>query len=58
MKNNIILLILLFTTSYSYPQVKQEIKMHRTQDTTTTESGWYLGKSTDGHFSIELPIPF
>src|SRR5690554_386827 len=54
----IILLILLIASSCSTSQVKQERKMYRIQDTTLSQSGWYFGKSTDGHFSIELPIPF
>ena len=58
MKKIATVLILLFTCSCSNSQIKQETKMHRIQDTTVSKSGWYYGKSTDGHFSIELPIPF
>ena len=58
MKKILMLLIISFTFSCSNSQVKQERKMHRIQDTTLSQSGWYYGKSTDGHFSIELPIPF
>ena len=34
------------------------MKMHRVQDTTKNRSGLYYGKSTEGHFSVLLPIPF
>ncbi len=32
--------------------------MHRTQDTTKNNSGLYFAKSTEGHFSVLMPIPF
>jgi hypothetical protein len=32
--------------------------MHRIQDTTKNKSGFYYAKSTEGHFSVLLPIPF
>ncbi len=35
-----------------------DIKMHRLQDTTKSASGWYFAKSTEGHFSVLIPIPF
>lgn len=53
-----ILFILLFSTKTVFSQTKQHVKMHRQQDTTLSESGWYYAHSTEGHFSVELPIPF
>lgn len=44
--------------STSYAQPKPTTKIHRSQDTTRSESGWYYAKSTGGDFSVELPIPF
>lgn len=57
MKKMLFVLVLMFC-HLTYSQVKSERIMHRIQDTTKSQSGWYYGKSTDGHFSIELPIPF
>lgn len=52
---NIILIVL---TIIYLPVYSQDPIMHRIQDTTRSQSGWYYGKSTDGNFSVELPIPF
>lgn len=55
-------LLISFTTllvcSTSFGQTKPTTKIHRSQDTTRAESGWYYAKSTEGDFSAELPIPF
>lgn len=34
------------------------IKMHRTQARERASSGWYLANSTNGRFSVLLPLPF
>ena len=58
MKNiSIAFAILLFYFS-STAQSTSPVKMHRIQDTTKDKSGLYYGKSTEGHFSVLLPIPF
>ena len=35
-----------------------QMEMHRVQATTKDPSGWYLGASTHGSFSVLIPIPF
>lgn len=42
----------------SYAQEKPDVQIHRSQDTTRHSSGWYYGKSTEGQFSILMPLPF
>jgi hypothetical protein len=37
---------------------KPELKMHRTQVSVKDSSGWYFARSTQGHFSVLLPMPF
>ena len=34
------------------------LTMHRQQAGTPNAKGWYDAKSTEGHFSVSLPIPF
>lgn len=58
MKKILMLFIISGIFSCSNSQEELEKIMHRNQDTTLSKSGWYYGESTDGHFSIELPIPF
>jgi len=35
-----------------------QVKTYRIQDTTRDKSGWYFAKSTEGHFSVAIPMPF
>ena len=42
----------------SVAQSAAPIKMIRTQATTKNEAGLYYAKSTEGNFSVLLPIPF
>lgn len=58
MKILLIVFILLINISHADSQVNPKRIIHRIQDTTLGKSGWYYGKSTDGHFSVELPVPF
>jgi len=51
------IILFLLILNYNYV-LSQETLMYRIQDSTKSESDWYLGKSTDGHFLVELPIPF
>src|SRR5262249_50167157 len=37
---------------------KPQMEMHRVRAQTPGDSGWYLGESSRGSFSIQLPIPF
>lgn len=37
---------------------KSQMSMHRVQAETPGDDGWFLAKSTEGSFSIQLPIPF
>lgn len=37
---------------------KPQMEMHRVQATTQDPSGWYLAESTNGLFSVLVPIPF
>lgn len=58
---NKVLYGIVFLTVFSCgkaPAQKPDIKMHRIQDTTRDESGWYYAKSTEGNFSANLPLPF
>jgi hypothetical protein len=36
----------------------QEMKMHRKEAGTPDKSGWMLAKSTEGRFSVQLPLKF
>ena len=58
MKTNLTLFIILFFHLSSTAQSAPPMKMHRIQDTTKNKFGLYYGKSTEGHFSVLLPIPF
>jgi hypothetical protein len=40
------------------PEQDPNTEVHRLQDTTLDESGWYYAKSTKGNFSVLMPIPF
>jgi len=42
----------------AFSEPAAQIQMHRQQATTKDASGWYLGVSTQGAFSILLPVPF
>lgn len=37
---------------------KPNMVMHRNQAATKDKSGWYFAKSTLGHFSVLVPVPF
>lgn len=55
--------VLLFLTFLSFrfspmAQTASPIQMHRIQATTKTKDGLYFAKSTDGNFSVLMPIPF
>jgi hypothetical protein len=39
-------------------ELDSNIEMHRFQDSTLDESGWYYAASTNGNFSLYMPIPF
>ena len=39
-------------------QAPGSVAMHRQQAGTPNQMGWYDAKSTQGHFSVSLPIPF
>ena len=52
-----LILIFLFQLSLSAQSGASRI-MHRIQDTTINKFGQYYGKSTEGNFSVLLPIPF
>lgn len=58
MKNILLLIAFVFFTLSSLAQSGSPVVMHRVQDTTKDKSGLYFGKSTEGHFSVLLPIPF
>lgn len=57
---NYCLLFLLLCLGCRHQATAQpDIKMHRVQDTTTRDaSGWYKATSTEGHFTVMLPVPF
>ncbi len=44
--------------SQSNPEAEPNIEMHRVQDSTFHESGWYYANSTKGNFSVLMPIVF
>ena len=37
---------------------EEGVKVHRTQAGTKDESGWYQAASTEGDFTVSVPIPF
>lgn len=39
-------------------ELPEGVKMHRLQAGTRDKDGWYEAKSTEGHFTVSLPIPF
>ena len=57
-KNILLVVTFVFIQLSSIAQSESPIKMHRIQDTTKDSSGLFYGKSTEGHFSVLLPIPF
>jgi len=64
MSKFLLLILVVISSCANLPSSQEETKSqglldtHRIQDTTKSENGWYYAKSTNGHFSIELPIPF
>jgi hypothetical protein len=48
--------VLFYCSSIAQPT--SPMKMHRLQDKTKNSNGLYYGKSTEGHFSVLLPVPF
>ena len=58
MKIALVLCSILLFHFCSSAQSDAKRKIHRLQDTTRNKSGLYYGKSTEGHFSVLLPIPF
>tara|TARA_B110000046_G_C12996464_1_gene400227 strand:+ start:283 stop:846 length:564 start_codon:yes stop_codon:yes gene_type:complete len=40
------------------PELDPNAEIHRLQDTTVDQSGWYYAKSMQGNFSVLMPIPF
>ena len=58
--NRLFTILLLFISiigAGAQPQTP-DTKMHRSQATTRGTGGWYLAKSTEGHFTVQLPVPF
>jgi hypothetical protein len=56
MKSTLFIPIFLFLTDFAWAEPKME--MHRLQNTTKDQSGWYYAVSTNGSFSVCIPIPF
>lgn len=61
-KNTVLcfIIIFLFGVLDSGAQNKPQAKVHREKANTRDPkgSGWYFAKSTEGHFSVLLPLPF
>jgi hypothetical protein len=53
----ILLLSLIFANS-CFGQISPELHFYRNQDTSKNSYGYYLGKSTGGHFMVLMPAPF
>ncbi|MES2678528.1 MAG: hypothetical protein V4635_01525 [Bacteroidota bacterium] len=49
---------LFFLCPTGFAQKKPITKIHRQKASTKDASGWYYAKSTEGHFSVLLPMSF
>ncbi len=58
LKNILIIFIVSLILSGTLYSQKPHAKVHRTQAAVKDKSGWYFAKSTEGHFSVLLPLPF
>ena len=58
MKTILLLFVIVLFCLVSVAQSGSPVVIHRVQDTTKDKSGLYFGKSTEGNFSVLLPIPF
>ena len=58
MKTILLLFVIVLFCFVSVAQSGSPVVIHRVQDTTKDKSGLYFGKSTEGNFSVLLPIPF
>src|SRR5262245_46057780 len=58
MNNANLLTALLLSASLALPATAQEMKMHRKQAGEPDATGWMLAKSTEGRFSVKMPIRF